>query len=219
MGSSSLLFPPRDLSIRRASQLALACMLCLSGAVVLFDTRFPSQAAEPLPNVTIATDKAVYRRGQPIEVTIRNNLATAIYVPAHQASCVIALYRLKAGEWMSEDTSHQAKVTALLVLAPESALIAVIGAGAPPEIEGPIVGGSTTPGVNAHDLRTLPVDPSRPLVPSRERTQGVLAPESAAGTGSDLLPLGTYRLELQVIIGSTVGRKEVARSREFLVIQ
>src|SRR5262249_10176172 len=130
------------------------------------------------------------------------------------ASCVVGLYRLTAGEWMPESLCPQARVTAFLLLAPGGVLLAVLGAAAPPDIQGPIVGGPTTPGVSTQDLRTLPVEPSLPPGTIRERTQGILEPESGLGTASGLLTPGTYRLELKAMLGSIGGRKEVTPSKE-----
>ena len=57
------------------------------------------------------------------------------------------------------------------------------------------------------------------LSPVRERTQGILEPESGLGTASGSLAPGTYRLELKVMLGSMAGRKEVTHSQEFVVMQ
>ena len=178
-----------------------------------------ARASEPSPSVTIATDKLIYRRGEPIQVTIRNDSATVVYFEANHASCVVGIYRLTAGEWIPEGICPQTRGTAFLLLAPGGVLIAVLGAIAPPDIQGPIVGGPTTPDVSTQDLRTLPVEPPLPSGPSRERTQGILEPESGLGTASGLLAPGTYRLELKVMLGSIAGRKEVTHSQEFVVIQ
>ena len=109
--------------------------------MVLFDlTPSLSRAPEPPPRVTIATDKPIYRRGEPIHITVRNTLATEVYIEAHHAACIVGLYQLTAGEWLLEDIYPQARVTAFLLLAPGGVLLAVLGAAALPDIQGPIVG-------------------------------------------------------------------------------
>jgi hypothetical protein len=199
----------------------LAFLQCLSEGSAFFEaTPSLSRAAELSPRVTIATDNQIYRRDQPIHVTIRNGLDTIVYIEANHAPCVVgAIYRRTNGQWVPEDICPHAKFGAFLLVAPGGVLTAVLGVAASPDMQGPIVGGPTTPGVSRKDLRTLPVQPPLPSGPTRERTQGILEPGSDPRTAGGLLAPGTYRLELTVMIGSITGRKEVAHSEEFVVIQ
>ena len=65
IGPSPALFASPTCTVRKPLHLTLAFLLCLSGGMWLFDlTPSLSRASEPPPNVTIATDKPIYRRGE-----------------------------------------------------------------------------------------------------------------------------------------------------------
>jgi hypothetical protein len=198
----------------------VAFLLCLSGRSGCFDAA-PSlaRAGELSSRVTIATDSQIYRRDQPIHVTVRNNRDAVVYIQATHAPCVVAaIYRRANGQWIREDLCPPATSGPLLRVAPGGALTAALGVTASPEIQGPIVGGPVTPGVSQRDVRTLPVQPPVPPGPIRERTQGILEPGSKpTRPAGGLLPPGTYRLELTAIMGGLSGRKEVIHSGEFVV--
>src|SRR3989442_8999742 len=192
---------------------ALAVPLVLSGGLVL------SRAAAAPATVTVATDKSTYRRGEAIHVTVRNDTPTIVYVETGHSSCsVVGIQRRAAGRWLPEGICPPSGVVAFLPVAPGSALTAVLEPAPLPDIQGPIVGEPTTPGVSTQDLRTLPAQPpTPPSGPLRERTQGILPPGSGPGVPSGGLAPGTYRLELKVRIGSIHGPSEVTHSEEFVV--
>ena len=200
---------------------AFAVPIVLSGGLALLDTTRPiSRAGAAPPSITVATDKSTYRRGEAIRVTVRNDTPTIVYVETGHSSCsVVGIQRRADGQWRPERVCPLLGVEAFLPVAPGGALTAVLGPTAPPpEIQGPIVGEPTTPGVNTRDLRTLPAEPpTPPSGPLRERTQGILPPGSGPGVPSGGLAPGTYRLELKVRIGSIHGPSEVTHSEEFVV--
>lgn len=66
IGPSPALFASPTCIVRKPLHLTLAFLPCLSGGMGLFDlTPSLSRATEPPPSVTIATDKPIYRRGEP----------------------------------------------------------------------------------------------------------------------------------------------------------
>jgi hypothetical protein len=192
---------------------ALIVPLVLSGVHVQVDT-----AASP--SVTVATDKSTYRRGESIHLTLRNDLPTTVYVETDQSSgSGIVVQAQVDGRWLPE--AAPGEMVAFIPVVPGGALAVVLGLAAPPpSIQGPIVGGPNAPGVNLQDLRTVPVEPPAPLSgPIRERTQGVLPPESRPGPSRGGLDPGTYRLKIKVRIGSPDGPSEIRHSEEFVVKQ
>jgi hypothetical protein len=202
---------------------ALIVPLVLSGGHVWVNTARPvSRAAAAPPSVTVATDKSTYGRSESIHLAVRNDLSTTVYVETGHSSCsVVGVQRRADGQWLPEAICPPTRVVAFLPVAPGGALAAVLGLAArPPDIQGPIVGGPTAPGVNLRDLRTVPVEPPAPLSgPIRERTQGILPPGSGPGAPGGGLDPGTYRFELKVRIGSPDGPSEVTHSEEFVVTQ
>ena len=147
-----------------------------------------SEGGEAAVNVTVASDKSSYRRGEPIVITISNDLQTAIHAPASEPYCsLVNVQRLEAGEWVTEDSCAVRGLASSIEIAPNSNITGVAGPTAQEAgTQGPIVSEPSTPSVSQVDVSKLPtVEPYKEGDPIRELPRGGSPPEALGPTPQD----------------------------------
>lgn len=182
------------------------------------------QAGQTPLRVWVTTDSLRYHRGEPIHVTVRNQLSTLIYAPPDQTYCsIIGVQRLEAGQWGTEGGCAPAEGSAFFsVVAPEGEIGGILGPAAQDSgVQGPLIGEPSSPGVFEGDVRTLPpVKPWQPGDPVFEVPRGGVSAEGQvrpfSALGSELGP-GTYRIVFSFRMGSTSGPVHTVYSEEFVV--
>lgn len=170
------------------------------------------------PPVRVVTDKLSYRRGEPIVVTIRNDLTTTIYAPPQGTLCALLLLeRRDAGQWLMEDPCPNKPAVHRISLPPKGVLQGRLSlalqekGGHDPEVGQPVA-----PDVFKGDVRSLPPAPAwKPGDPVYEVPRGTL---SFSGRRAGLTP-GTYRLAFRFTTEPTGGPVQVAYTEEFVVAE
>lgn len=183
-----------------------------------------SEVSPPPPAVRVTTDKLSYRRGEPILVTIRNDLSTAIYVPIDQTHCsVVSLQRREAGRWETREPCTAEGPTLFIAIAPNGEMQGAAGRAAEgSRIESPVVSEPSRPGVFEGDVRKLPpVEPWKPGDPIREVPKRGDPPEGQFPPFSTVrgeIASGTYRIELRFRLAASLGPERTIYSKEFVVL-
>lgn len=182
------------------------------------------QATQPLTDVRVTTDKLSYRLGEPIVVTVDNDLSDPIYSLAGHTYCsMVTVQPLEGGGAGTEGACPDGSQPALVIIPPRSQLSAALDPAAQePGIIGPIVGQPVAPSQFDDDLRTLPtVEPWKPGDPIIVVPEGELdepEPEIFGASSADSpLAQGRYRVEFSFRVGSDLDLARTAYSLEFIV--
>ena len=172
--------------------------------------------SDVLQAVRVTTDKLSYRRGQPIFVTIRNDLSTVIYPSPRQRYCsVVNVQRLEAGQWVTQGSCPAGGPTAVSAIAPHSQMKGTVGPAAPDTgTQRPIVTEPSVPGVFEGDVRTRPTaERWKPGDPIREVPRGRIPFSVLRGE----IDPGTYRIEFRFTVSPTSGPVQAAYSEKFVM--
>jgi hypothetical protein len=79
--------------------------------------------------VTLTQDKQHYAPGDPIVVTVHNELPQTIWAADHQTSCTVVLVeRLEQGEWSGEQNCALMRASRLVPLAAQSIITQTLSA-------------------------------------------------------------------------------------------
>jgi hypothetical protein len=172
--------------------------------------------------VRVTTDKRSYHRGEPIVVTIRNDLSSIIYAVPGQTYCsVFSVQRLEAGQWETKGSCDAEGSIFFITIAPKSEKRGVVGPAAQDavtQIRAPMVSGPVAPDVFKGDLRMLPpAEPPQPGEPAREVPQGMIPPKTEKSPEGEIGP-GSYRIEFRFTAESRSGPVQRIYSNEFVVI-
>jgi hypothetical protein len=218
-----------DRSERRSSWLwvavvcAIACFTLATGDSRLTLGSTPTTHAEEITpvvtavSVSVTTNRALYRPGEQVLVTVRNPLSMPVYAPPRGDCAIVSVWRLQDGQSLKVDACPTLNVTPTAIPG-ASELTRPLG----PDIQvpnppGPVVIGPVAPSISP-ELAALPTAvPWKPGDPVREIPEGaVAAPFSALS--SDLAP-GMYRIELRFALrpGATSDEVQTVHSDPFEV--
>ena len=193
---------------------------------LLLSSGFPvaettARAGDVLPIVRVLTDKSTYSRGEPMVITIHNDLTTFIYAPPGAPYCsVITVQRLEAGKWVPQEscvTQLPSDPRSVIAIAPRSRTWGTLGEAAQtPRSQDPIV---------SEPVKPLAAEKDLPAPSSESRKQGESIPEIPEGGRrapfsalDGALRPGWYRIEFAFTVGAIKGPSQAAYSKEFEVI-
>lgn len=196
-----------DRSERRASWLWVAVVCAIAFASLATDGGRPTLGSTPAAHsegttpvvtavpVSVTTDRALYRPGEQVLVTIRNGLSMPVYAPPPGNCAIVSVLQLQDGQWLKVDPCPTLNVTATAIPG-GSELTRPLGPDMHvPNPTGPVVIGPVAPSVSPEQAALPTAVPWKPGDPVREIPEGaVAAPFSALS--SDLAP-GMYRVELR----------------------
>jgi hypothetical protein len=193
---------------------------------LLLSSGFPvaetaARAGNALTTVRVLTDKSLYSRGEPIVITIHNDLTTFIYAPPGAPYCsVITVQRLEGGKWLPEKScvaSAPSDPPSVIAIAARSRTWGTVGETARvPDQQGPTVSPPVKP---LAEEENLPAPP-----PSKPRKQGESIPEIPEGGRrppfsalDGALRPGWYRIQFAFMESAIKGPIHIVYSNEFAV--
>jgi hypothetical protein len=181
-------------------------------------TAMPGPAEQPTAAVRATTDAASYRVGQPIVVTLANDLPDVVYLPMGQTYCsALTVQRRNGEEWAAVGPCSTGAEPLFALVAAHDRLAVVVDSTVPSaQVAGPFVSEPTIPGAFSGEVRALPTT-ARPGGPIRVVPEGG-SPPAPTPSPEDVIGPGTYRIAVTFTVGGFGGTAQTVYSPEFVVI-
>ena len=172
--------------------------------------------------VTVMTDRASYRVGEPIGARIKNESNAPILAPAGASTCsLLQVEQFRSGSWGATTRCPPGRHWPRLTLPSGGVITGVLGQGKDGIfVVGPIVSGPTAPSIFPGNVRELPTIPSwEPGDPTWEVPRGGPPGESRLRLDNlqNELDPGSYRLGLEFTVEAAATAVHSARSAVFTV--